>query len=283
MLLSAQLSLNRFDLRRLILAQLPLSCATVCALALGDLKWLHLPLLLLSGAIATGEKRPGRIAQAALVMLAGGALGAGFHMLGGGILSALTGCTLLLWLLRRHRHLNYRWNIEIQVEKNGRAAAFPALIDTGNRLREHESGLPVLIVEAGAVEELADAISALPDCEFRFLPYGVLGSCGSIRCFRPDRVRIIVPQIGARTAPACYMAIFPGRIPGSTRALAPPEFAFTAQGEPGFIYKLLKRARRFDYGIYKRKAIHLRHGGAIPQRLRLLHRRQRSATAAADP
>lgn len=281
-LLAVQLSFSRLNLKRLILGQLLLSAFTLWALCTGGARWMHLPLLILGAAAATGERRPGRILEAAIIMLCTGALAAGFH-LSAGLLGALIGCGALIFLLRRHRHLNFQWNIELLIEKNGCISSVPALIDTGNRLREHASGLPVLIVEESAVPEICAEMHRLDAHELRHLPYGVLGGSGAIPCFPPDKIEMILPGSGVRKAPPCYLAIFPGRIPGRTRALAPPEFAIAAQAKPNLTLEILKKARRVFYGIFKCKTIDLRHGRAVSKGLRLLHRRQRSASAAAEP
>lgn len=186
----------------------------------------HLSVLLLSAKIASGEQRPARILEAAMCMFCAGAAAAGFITLGGdrAALTALPGFPLLLFLLRRRRHEKHAWNIEVYVEKDGLCATLPALIDTGNRLLEHESGLPVFIAEAAAIPQIARYAQRLPHNQTKTLPFGVLGSTGEISCFMPDRLEIILPGTGRRTAPPCWVAVYPGRIPGSTRALAPPSF-----------------------------------------------------------
>ena len=46
-----------------------------------------------------------------------------------------------------------------------------------------------------------------------------------MRCFFPDRVRVMLPDGRERSAPPCWVAPFDGAIPGRTQALAPAEFA----------------------------------------------------------
>ena len=58
----------------------------------------------------------------------------------------------------------------------------------------------------------------------RQVAFGGLGGCGTVRCFHPDHVWIcrggqLIP------APEIWVAVYPGRIPGMQRALAPPSFA----------------------------------------------------------
>lgn len=244
MLSAAQLSLSALCLKRLIAAQLLLSGATFACLCFGKLRMLHLPVFILGAAIATGERRPGRILEAAAAMLLSAFTAAGLYILSGNLLLPISGCALLIYLLRRHRHLHYKWNIEIRIEKNGCCESIPALIDTGNRLKEHSRSLPVLIVESGAAPSLAKMMQTLEPDEIRTLPFGVLGGSGEIRCFYPDSVYIVQSGTRLMPAPPCCVAIYPGRIPGTTHALAPPEFAQAAEDKQAFIHTVQNRTRR---------------------------------------
>lgn len=230
MLLTAQLVFGTLHPLRLLAAAAAMGiCSTLvnmlnppgAAVAL-----IHLPVFLLAASIVTGERRSGRILEAAACMFCTGAAAAGFISLGrhAAIPAVILGIPLMLYLFRKRRHENYRWNIEVYVEKDGLSASIPALIDTGNRLREHQSGLPVLIAEAGALPRIAQHMHTLSPDQLRILPFGVLGSTGEICCFLPDRLEILLPGKGPVPAPSCWVAVYPGRIPGSTRALAPPAF-----------------------------------------------------------
>ena len=116
----------------------------------------------------------------------------------------------------------FSWEVRVSLCFQGKSIRFPALIDTGNRLREPMSGLPVLIAEASLLDgllggELAPGLT-------RQVAFGGLGGCGTVRCFHPDHVWIcrggqLIP------APEIWVAVYPGRIPGMQRALAPPSFA----------------------------------------------------------
>lgn len=110
------------------------------------------------------------------------------------------------------------WQVQVELRVGERSARFPALIDTGNRLREPLSGQPVLIAEEALLEGL------LPVCLSRSIAYGALGGSGRLPCFRPSGVW--VRRSGRRVAaPPVWVAVVPGRIPGAARALAPCEFA----------------------------------------------------------
>lgn len=230
MLLTVQLAYGPLQPRRLLAAAAIMAACTALVEILkppaAAAALMHLPVFLIAAKTATGEHRPGRILEAAACMFCAGAAAAGFISLGGGIAApaAILGVPLLLFLLRRRRHENYRWNIEVYVEKDGLDASLPALIDTGNRLREHGSGLPVFIAEASALPQIAQHALRLPPEQKRILPFGVLGSTGEISCFLPDKLEIILPGRSRLPAPPCWVAVYPGRIPGSTRALAPPVF-----------------------------------------------------------
>ena len=105
------------------------------------------------------------------------------------------------------------------------AAEITAMIDTGNRLREPFSDLPVLIVSARCLTRIIDAVcmderEILPP-GFRVVRYRVLGGGGTMRCFRPERISV---RRGSAwiDAPEMWVAIYPGGIPGGVDALAPP-------------------------------------------------------------
>lgn len=272
---------GRTHLFRLMLAWLLMAGATLVRMALGTGSALHLPVMMLGAAAATGETRAGRILQASACMLALYAAAAGFHLLGGDI-AAICGAAALTLLLHRRRHPRCQWNIDVELELDGLQARFPALIDTGNRLRDPLTREPVLIVEAGAVPLLAQHMEKMDSRRLHFTSFGVLGSGGEIGCFHPDALRILLPGMPATEAGQCSAAVYHGRIPGRIRALAPPEFAdLIARAASN--QNIRDRVRRVFYGFFKHKAIHLRPGGADSPGIGLLHRRQRPASPAADP
>ena len=110
------------------------------------------------------------------------------------------------------------WQVSLCLSVNGRIARFPALIDTGNRLREPRSGLPVLIAEAGLVRGI------LPEAGYRILGFGGIGGDGRMACFRPDALWICAGH-KRRRGPEVWVAVSPTPLPGLCQALAPPEFA----------------------------------------------------------
>ncbi len=103
-----------------------------------------------------------------------------------------------------------------------------ALVDTGNRLTEPISGLPVLIVEDQLLRGIIDASCLYPYGKrlppgFRVVRYGVLGGEGEMRCFRPKSVCVRATK-GWIEAPDVWIGIYPGRMPNDIEALAPPVF-----------------------------------------------------------
>jgi len=276
-LVLCQLSLSRLSMRRLALAFFVLALCTLFIRAMNlESHWIvHIPILILGASISTGETRLPRILEACACMLCASAAIAGFTLAFSGSRIPILAATLLFaYLLRKHRHIHFQWNVELEVEMQGLTVSFPALIDTGNRLHEHNSALPVLIIEESAVPELAKLVESLQPCMKHTLPYGVLGSSGKITCFHPDRVEIFTSGCGHAQAPDCMAAIYPGRIPGLTRALAPPEFAQAVHDKTFTTAGIQQSLRRINHVIFKRKAIHLRACGSNSQGFGLLHRRQ---------
>lgn len=103
-----------------------------------------------------------------------------------------------------------------------------ALIDTGNRLREPLSGLPVVVVESRKLTGLLD-----PSClgapgrrlppGFRLVRYSALGGQGEMLCFRPESVCIVGDKADL-DAPDVWVAVYPNRLPSPVDAIAPSTF-----------------------------------------------------------
>ena len=202
--------------------------AGVCALygalaAARPFPWSTLPvqagLLIPVSAAICGEKRAERVMLAGLTAFGGVVAAAGTSvLLGGGLVSPMLGACLFALLMGSRARLVTEWNVRLGMRFGARTTRFRAFIDTGNRLREPISGLPVLIVESRLL------CGITPDDGGRSVAYGALGGGGVLRCFRPDAMWIETAR-GPRRAPAVYVAPYPGRLPGPASALAPGEFA----------------------------------------------------------
>ncbi len=129
-----------------------------------------------------------------------------------------TGAVLIvLMLMARHPNRD-GWQISLLVRVGDKTVRFPALIDTGNRLREPLSGLPVMVAEAGLLED------ALPRSGWRALRFGAVCGSGELPCFKPNAVWA---QRGRhrKRLPDVWVAVARQPLPGTARALAPCEFA----------------------------------------------------------
>jgi stage II sporulation protein GA (sporulation sigma-E factor processing peptidase) len=128
------------------------------------------------------------------------------------------------------------------VRVNGRAAALKGLVDTGNRLREPFSGLPVAVCEAKAF------LGVLPDAHIeaalkgelvadtppplRMVPYANVGGAGVLPAFKPDLLLIETPGATLK-ASDIYIGLSREKI-GDERyncLLSPELMAFTTKQE----------------------------------------------------
>ena len=142
-------------------------------------------------------------------------------------LSAGVGGVLLLMMLCQRRRRVERFEARLVIAHGGRTIRLLALVDTGNRLREPLSGLPVLIVDARRLKRL------LPEGfdphypartlggGFRLAPYSTLGGAGEMAVFRPDSL-LIGQGSGYLRAPDVWVGICPDGLPADVQALAPP-------------------------------------------------------------
>ena len=114
--------------------------------------------------------------------------------------------------------------LRVEIATSHGRVQFTALVDTGNRLREPISGRPVLIAEEALLRPLLPpgfrADIAAPG--FRLVGFGGLGGSGQLACFWPSALRVRRGS-GWQRAPRLWVAIYPGRLPGAARALAPGE------------------------------------------------------------
>ena len=161
----------------------------------------------------------GGVQLAALRLFRGAGAAAFFAgaLLGAGALLAATA-------LRKKRLVT--WEVQVFLSAGGGEARFRALVDTGNRLREPFSGLPVLICERGVLADVLPAgYDALPPGGappgFRQVGYGALGGSGRLNCFRPELCLVDYGN-GYLKSPDLWVAVYPGKMPGGVRALAPP-------------------------------------------------------------
>ena len=161
----------------------------------------------------------GGVQLAALRLFRGAGAAAFFAgaLLGAGALLAATA-------LRKKRLVT--WEVQVFLSAGGGEARFRALVDTGNRLREPFSGLPVLICERGVLADvLPVGYDALPPGGappgFRQVGYGALGGGGRMNCFRPELCLVDYGN-GYLKSPDLWVAVYPGKMPGGVRALAPP-------------------------------------------------------------
>ena len=166
---------------------------------------------------------------AASAMLAVSALfSAAMHLIGAvspaiRIASASAAALAAVFVTGRQRRWLDSWEVRIRMTHNDCETAFTALIDTGNRLAEPLSGLPVIVAEESQLRGIlpkafnaADAAHDLPD-GFRLLAYGGVGGNGVLGCFMPDLISADGILLDGH-----WVAVYPGRLPGRYSALAPP-------------------------------------------------------------
>lgn len=139
--------------------------------------------------------------------------------------AAVASSLAALFLGRRRRWLE-NWEIDVYIAHAGARTRFPAMIDTGNRLTEPLSGLPVLVVEESLVAAMlpssfdpANAADTLPH-GFRLAAFGGLGGEGALGCFMPERMQAVSGGRRRRVSNV-WVAVYPGALPGRLRALAP--------------------------------------------------------------
>lgn len=245
---------------------------------------IQLPVCLVCGALLMRSTRPLPVFTAALAIFCASCAAAGLMSMGRPApVRALAALIPFSLLVRKRRNIACRWNIEIIAQKQYISERFEALIDTGNRLTEHRSALPVMIVEESAVPRLSAMLSTLDPDELRTLDFGVLGSEGQILCFQPDKLFMRTPDGKTVPAPRCWIAVFRGRIPGRTRALAPPEFAEYTQNQTSAEQTIIDLIRRIPHVVFNRSPDHLRTRGTNQARKRVLHRWKRPSSASSDP
>ena len=137
-------------------------------------------------------------------------------LLPGSVPVVLTGAACVA-VTRKRDGLSRRteWLCTIRLRHGDCLSTFEALIDTGNRLLEPVSGLPVLLVE--------ERLLNLPvNFHSRSIAYGGVGGNGTLRCFYPDHLYMLRDGIRVPLRDI-YVAVYPDRLPGRHHALAPAE------------------------------------------------------------
>ena len=223
-LISVQLSFGRPSLKRFITALLCLQLSTISYIGFGEFMrhpFFTLPFCLIASYFLIVPRQFSRYLTCTICVFLAPATAAGMMALCGNgfCIFACAVFVLIPLLMRRRMHISYRWNIDVLLEDDGHELLFRALIDTGNKLKEPLSGLPVLIVSSEVLHQ-----DLLAEKQFRYLKYGVLGSSGELPAFRGHSVRIRQFCGDFTAVPDCYIAVYPGKIPGGLQALAPPEF-----------------------------------------------------------
>lgn len=215
-------ALGRFEGWRVLLCAL---LGTIGSLlpAVNPALWpASMALLILTPPLLLGKVVPFLYIRATLLLAGGALLSGGVSLIlrrtgPAGAVCALVGASLLAALFAARNPLQGDWEVRLALTVDGRTARFPALIDTGNRLREPLSGQPVVIAEAGLLEGI------LPRSGWRELRFGSVNGGGRMACFKPSRVTI---ERGRKTTrgPDVWVAVSPAPLPGEARALAPGEF-----------------------------------------------------------
>ena len=118
------------------------------------------------------------------------------------------------------------WDAYICAEASGNCVHMSGIIDTGNRLREPLSGLPVIVAAHSAILPLLP-YGFMPDAPethlhrgFRMVSYGGLGGCGCLGCFIPDRLSLHFDNASADVS-GIWIAVYPGPLPGGHDVLIP--------------------------------------------------------------
>jgi len=195
---------------------------------------------LIGMALVVFGDRPMRTGWIGCMCLAGGVIFSGGVMLllgrwfpGGSPLLTLVGCMVMGIsafigdVFRRETPVGGRVRLRIGTRMG--TVEVRALVDTGNRLHEPLSGLPVVIVEKDALTGILDR-SCLTLHQNRRLPgfrrvsYSVLGGSGEMVCFRPKSVELKCGNEW-REGPEVWIGIYQGQLPASMEALAPPDFS----------------------------------------------------------
>lgn len=159
------------------------------------------------------------------------------------------------WGAVQRRLWQYLYHVPVEICFDGQGRRLTALIDTGNRLRDPLTGLPVVIVEHAALQPLLPpylhaAVAAMEEgdlsgvtrllaserwsARFRVIPFSSIGRRhGLLIGFRPDAVRFVVGDRVVAAA-ACVVAVYAGPLDpdGAYQALIHPDLVQDALAAP---------------------------------------------------
>lgn len=146
------------------------------------------------------------------------------------LLTVPVGAAVLTAVLSARKQRLRRLEVQMMLRSGPGRLRLTALVDTGNRLHEPLSGLPVLIVCERDIRRLLplfDAESAMRRLPpgFRMVGYGALGGGGQMVVFRPDEL-LMNDGDGWMRAPDVWVGVYPGELPGRVQALAPGEIGY---------------------------------------------------------
>ncbi|HYF95026.1 MAG TPA: sigma-E processing peptidase SpoIIGA [Symbiobacteriaceae bacterium] len=176
--------------------------------------------------------------------------GAGLYMprafAGGLVVGGLLLCALgarQLWQAAHGRALLVRGLWSLGVTIGGQSVTLPALVDTGNHLRDPLAGTPVAVVEAAALRQALppdvyravaagwEGLERLPGewaARCRLVPYRAVGRPdGMLLALAPDQLTVTPPGGGTgRAVPGLVgLSVSPLHPEGRYRALLPGELA----------------------------------------------------------
>lgn len=141
----------------------------------------------------------------------------------------------LLYLLARLLPTVYRDVKQVELQVDGNAVILPAMLDSGNLLRDPVTALPVLVAPLRALRPLFPDVSDIGDiyalpCGFRLLSVRTAAGGALMPLFRPDRCRLYV---NGAPAEAEVLVAVAGREYGGVQALVPmAALSGMADGQP---------------------------------------------------
>ena len=146
---------------------------------------------------------------------------------------ALIGCTagayglLTLYARWTRRKVPSGQGFRLRVEYKDKVVEIPTLFDSGNRLVEPFSGLPVAVADYRVLASLLGPLwapeRATPPPGARLIPFSSVGGRGYLPAFCPDRLSVLGPA-GARDISGVYVAVS-GPLGADYGALIGPELA----------------------------------------------------------